>query len=989
MADKTFSIDIKAGLSDPGAFSQASQGLQQVTQGTQELAAQTRALGDELKLTDAELEKMFGITMSKAKSGSEALKEWAASAKLPDWVTRGPEDVSEGLANLRKAGAGHNEEEQADPAAASAAAGRITGALSTINTGAMTELRSATRAIHFLEHELGAIGGPEAMAGIKQLNLGLEKAFNETFQILTGIRVSQFIENIKDAIGLETRAMAEAHGPIEGYINIHKSIETACENVKKALENEAKAAKQTAIEMEGSLKAFDKVNTERVKALEEWQKKAEADVANSTATEAQKAADLLKIHEKYLNDKRELDANAAISEKFKADAALEAAADHKEKLTHTAKAQADENAKLNAAITGDDQVRQAREEKKKADEAVEQTRTGFDSKQDYDIWVKTHADQVEKEHDRATRAAKQLERAEQRSKDAHAALPRDEHGRTPLDGLGNEDPAVDKKNKEAFAKKQEEGAKEAEKAAKKAQDELDLAKSKHAVEIKAIEDQVASNKADQAAKEQALNQERINANLKVPQDVDPDQSYNDARAEAMNAARAVHAMGKPGEDVPYGKEYYAAQKRHREAQAALKREAESKQNREHGTPVTEDEEEFAEARRAGGQVAVDAEKARRARLTADEAARQARIKAQEEHQKEAIADPHHVGDSAASQVPGAPGAGAGKSAPGAPAKPGDGQYHPVLREIADKVGGGGSAGGGGGGGSGGGHASAPGQGHGSGGAANAGPATGASAPAAGVNSNGSYKAPSQVAEDARIAARADAEKTAADAKREGELEMDDRIFGTHTAHPADAATPAPQGTSKPAPAGEGKPGHSNSAVTGHGQSPQEMGRAMGEAAAEPIAVKIHAAVTEGDKAKMAKHLQDVNDAKVHGHDLVVGMQSDDPTQNTGKGHFAAGGDSGMRGYGMGSSPKPADDPAAADPDPFAHQQQPHREMPAGTQQVGLPDSSGFAGLAAMAVHMGTIAGHVGDMVSTARILNTHARVTRGRVDHLMERLNTP
>jgi len=150
---------------------------------------------------------------------------------------------------------------------------------------------------------------------------------------------------------------------------------------------------------------------------------------------------------------------------------------------------------------------------------------------------------------------------------------------------------------------------------------------------------------------------------------------------------------------------------------------------------------------------------------------------------------------------------------------------------------------------------------------------------------------------------------------------------------------------------------------------------MGETAGEIVATKVHAAITEGDKAKMSKVAQEDHDAAVAGHPRVIGMQSNDPNDNTGKGKFAAGGRGGVGGYGMGSPHGDKPEPEPGDPDPFTHQQQPHREQPPGTQLTGTPDTSPFAHMPAMLAALNQASRSLGQI---AQGLPTQVKEMRGR-----------
>ena len=945
MADKTFNIDIKTGLSNPGAFQQASQGLGEVSSATHQLSGETAKLTQELADLEAgerSLKTTFGgatkermdalraelalrkEVTAETKAATEAHIELKKAADEPS-LTHEDKSFKGAVKDIRQnrraegaiEGFMHQGPEQfltmgvvrvieSITEAAGPAIAAIAGIGLAFETGKHV-LDTWIERVPHLKEEFSNLG-----AAAKE-NFGdvLEGVFGEGSGVLAGVR------RLIVLLGGETEEMKRMHAPIEGLIGQHERVKTSTERWEAELvklNNTLGLAKQAITNLAAEQKELnalqeDQANNDFAAEIEE--------INNNEALSTEEKAVRSIAAEKKLAD-----AKAFYAAQNRA-TALQAAEEAYEEAQKAQQAQEEavkqqlERAKNIDAIKTERAKQQAAETNKETASKVVEASGEEDLSDDAEHW-RNKAKDTEKARIDAARFEEEAKKAK-----ALADAIAEELSDSPLG------PApTTKEGSEAEAKQRDKLIQEAKDSADK------LQKEKEDLESKRRQDDVAILREKAAATER-------------------DRKFQTRTDKATGTGNSPGALGPDGFNRP----------------------------------------------------GID---------------EQAEIDAAKKAEKSGKPPPG---------APASSGTGSGGSGGSSGGGGGGVNEGPVLRQIEVNTRGGGGSGGGGGGGSGG-HGSAGGSPSGSPGpsrspgigskAAPQGPssfddyktakrafddaqaagtsgddlnglekAAKAAGNAAGVNLDGSYKAPSQVAEANREAARAEAEKAADDAKREKELEMDDRIYGTHTAHPADPGAAAPQDASKQAPESGGKPGHSNSAVTGHGQSPQEVGRTMGEAAGEIVATKVHAAITEGDKAKMAKIAQEDHDAAVAGHPRVIGMQSNDPNQNTGKGHFAAGGDSGMRGYGMGSNPKPADDPAAADPDPFAHQQQPHREMPAGTQVTGLPDTSGFAGLAAMAAHMGTIAGHVGDMVSTARILNTHARVTRGRVDHMMERLSSP
>ena len=174
------------------------------------------------------------------------------------------------------------------------------------------------------------------------------------------------------------------------------------------------------------------------------------------------------------------------------------------------------------------------------------------------------------------------------------------------------------------------------------------------------------------------------------------------------------------------------------------------------------------------------------------------------------------------------------------------------------------------------------------------------------------------------------------------------------------------------------PGHTNSAVTGHGESPQDTGKKMGEGFISVVEIPIHKATTDAEKAKMDLIARLDADAKAKGKVREIGHRIEDPEGLEGdKGAYGAGGRSGS---GLNSTKTDVPDTyginkTKVDPEPFSHQQQPHREQPAGTQLVGTPDTSPFAHMPAMLAALNQASRSLGQI---ANGLPTHVKEMRGR-----------
>ena len=91
---------------------------------------------------------------------------------------------------------------------------------------------------------------------------------------------------------------------------------------------------------------------------------------------------------------------------------------------------------------------------------------------------------------------------------------------------------------------------------------------------------------------------------------------------------------------------------------------------------------------------------------------------------------------------------------------------------------------------------------------------------------------------------------------------------------------------------------------------------------------------------------------------------------------------------MGSPHGETPPPAPGDPDPFLHQPQVHSQVPAGAQQVGLPDTSGFGAIHGMVAHMGAMVAHVGELVGHSRQA-AKAFETSTHKDQFVSRIDDP
>ena len=544
---QTFQLIVET-LGNTQGIDQVQAAQQRLAAGSGELVNAQHAASAAVAQTEQSVEKLKQRLLDL----NDAFKAGATGQRVTNEMAALTEQIKAHEASLPSVGnspqSGSGDSEQK----ASAAAGRVTGLLSTLNTNAFSELRAATRAIHFLEHELENIGGPAAKSAIEQLNSQIQNSFKQTFEILTGLRIDQVVTSITEAIRLETKAMAEAHGPIEGYIKIHDSIKTAIENVKTALENEATQAKKTAIEMKGAIDAFDTVNKDAAKGLEERLKAQEEAVQNSTATEKEKAEQLLKIHADYLADKQLQNVDAAVKEQMANDAALEAAKKHAENLGQVESDQRAKNAAINKALLAERQAQDAAQRKKAADEKINNADFVPDGAGGgvYQVSIE--------EKNAAVIADKAARDAAAKAKAAAAVLPNEDAARLKeanvFNAKGEFDEEATKKRQQELFKQQEQAQKAAEAEAKKAREQLEIAQTTHAVEETRIKEKVNASSIEQQAAQKKLDQERLNASG-LPSDQSPDsvewQSRKEAVELAENLRKKLKESGGPGSEGYY------------------------------------------------------------------------------------------------------------------------------------------------------------------------------------------------------------------------------------------------------------------------------------------------------------------------------------------------------------------------------------------------------------------------------------------------------
>ena len=909
MADKTFSIDIKTGLSNPGAFQQASQGLNEVQGATRQLAGETEKLTQELADLEAgerSLKTTFGGAVA---ARMTALREELALRKEISAEIKATPAAPGGAGGGAMIG---NDGEDVSDSGGGGRSGM---------DPARKQLMQGAQGARFAHRALMGGGEAEAMLALSEGLTALGASFTVVLGSMAALvgGIAIYREGIKDLmedtphLKKETEQLGKA---------LHEFLKPAFEAVVESGDKMLASTRLLTAAMGGETEAMALVH----KGIEGY-----IPLAEAAKTATGKWAETFK-------DIRN-NAEAAIAS-IRNVAAEEDAADKSESAENK-RALADEIAEINdnEALSAEEKaVRIIDAEKRTAD-----TEAFFVSQKRARAF-QAAADEDEVEHKKLELIVKSVHEQEARAK--------------ALNDLGI---AYEDKRKATAAKEEMEGANAAKGIVGAG---LDFVKSPGL----AIGHAMGFGGDKEAAQKRQEEAAQVEADITAAND-----KIKAAREAVKANGGVVPDSGKDAEKNAKEEED-ALKKRKDEARAQAKRVVDSEDKTQHLSNLDDIAKTRERAEAAARQEEHDRKRDKLTGTGNDENIakggldEQNQAKWEQKEREKKDQQPHITG---VRNVGGGSAGGSGVGTGGGGMSGGD--YHGVLGqiEVNTRGGGGGAQGSSGhGSGAGGGVFAAPAQGH--------------------------LDHAQHPSHESQKDVKAQLEKYAAD-----RLAFD---MGQATSNPdyfqgqkdlskagadfagrmqgLDAATAehmANGGT--PEGAAHGLDAHTKSAVFdpakhgGHGQAPQEVGRAMGEAAAEPIAVKVHAAITEGDKAKMAKIAQEDHDAAVAGHPRVVGMQSDDPNDNTGKGKFAAGGRGGVGGYGMGSphGDKPAPEPG--DPDPFAHQQQGHGQVPAGTQVVGLPDTSPFAQMGAMMATMNMAATHLRRIADG---LPTHVKEMRGR-----------
>ena len=342
MADKTFSIDIKTGLSNPGAFQQASQGLNEVQGATRQLAGETEKLTQELADLEAgerSLKTTFGgavaARMTALREELALRKEISAEIKATPAAPGGAgggamigndgEDVSD------SGGGGRSGMDPARKQLMQGAQGARFAHRALMGGGeaeAMLALSEGLTALGasftvVLGSMAALVGGiaiyregikdlmedtPHLKEGTEQLGKALHEFLKPAMEAVVGSggEMLTMTNRLTKALGGETEAMAQVHKALAGYIPLADAAKTATEQWAEKLRDIKEAAKEdeTALsQLAKEAAALDK-NQELIEANDFAQKKDEIN-KSEVMSDKEKVDALIELDDKEFASKQE------------------------------------------------------------------------------------------------------------------------------------------------------------------------------------------------------------------------------------------------------------------------------------------------------------------------------------------------------------------------------------------------------------------------------------------------------------------------------------------------------------------------------------------------------------------------------------------------------------------------------------------------------------------------------------------------------------
>lgn len=337
------------------------------------------------------------------------------------------------------------------------------------------------------------------------------------------------IEGWITAMGGETEAMKRAHGPIEGYIEMHAKVKTAVEDVQKALAEEDAAIKKNATLAEEALSNFADTNKEMSDQLAQDLKADEERIKNdATKSEREKAEELLKIHAKYLADRRTQNMLDAAKDKMEADKKLKEAWDHADQMEGMLNKQQAGDKAINEYLERDAEIANRSVQMRARKEEMDKLRVKDpDQKQKWD--------KLSDEQDKDAYVIRNLQRAQNYSWENE--LPRDSEGKPALSGKGTDEA------RKALKADREAATNELRGKVDEAKRNLDQALVENDVAKRKVERKVEANKEAEKKLEQGIDKERASL---------PAQESPGLHNEASAAAQEVEKLRKKirGDDAP-------------------------------------------------------------------------------------------------------------------------------------------------------------------------------------------------------------------------------------------------------------------------------------------------------------------------------------------------------------------------------------------------------------------------------------------------------